>query len=271
MNAPLRAELESGTSELLVEAFGPVLRVTLNRPEAMNALTSDMVDGLLRLVRAIRDDEGVRVLVVTGAGRGFCAGADLKAFGGAQAVEPGMPDFLERTFELFEELTGLPKPVVAALNGVTLAGGLELAMCADLIVASESARIGDAHANFGVFPGGGGAAVLPRVIPLHSAMYLLFTGKALDAAEMKALGLVCEVHPAAELAQATLSLAAHIAGRSPVALRRMKEVARGASDKSRRDALLHEQVMLRAHLRSHDMAEGLSAFAEKREPKFIGR
>lgn len=271
MNAPLQAGLQGGTPELLVEAFGPVLRVTLNRPEAMNALTGEMVEGLLRVVRAARDDDGVRVLVVTGAGRAFCAGADLKAFGNAQAVEPGMPDFLERTFGLFEELTVFPKPVIAALNGITLAGGLELAMCADLILASETARIGDAHANFGVFPGGGGAAVLPRIIPLHTAMYLLFTGKTLSAAEMKALGLVCEMHPVAKLADATLALASHVAARSPIALRRMKEVARGAADKSRRDALLHEQVMLRAHLRSHDMAEGLSAFADKREPKFIGR
>lgn len=271
MTAALRAPLESGTPELLVEAFGPVLRVTLHRPEAMNALTTAMIDAFTRVVREARDDDAVRVLVFTGAGKAFCAGADLKAFNDAQAVEPGTPDFLDRAFGLFEELASFPKPVIASLNGITLAGGLEMAMCADLIVASETARIGDAHANFGVFPGGGGAAVLPRIIPLHTAMYLLFTGKALGAAEMRSLGLVCEVHPPAELAEATLNLARGIAGRSPVALRRMKEVARATADKSRRDALLHEQVMMRAHLRSHDMAEGLRAFAEKREPRFIGR
>jgi enoyl-CoA hydratase/carnithine racemase len=267
----MREPLRSATSELRVEEFGPVLRVTLNRPDAMNALTTDMIDAFARVIRQARADDAIRVLVVTGAGKAFCAGADLKAFNGAQDVEPGAPDFLDRAFSLFEELAAFPKPVIASLNGITLAGGLEMALCADLIVAADTARIGDAHANFGVFPGGGGAAVLPRVIPLHAAMYLLFTGKTLGAAEMKALGLVCEVHPARELAEATLALARHIAGRSPAALRRMKDVARAASDKSRRDALLHEQVMMRAHLRSHDMAEGLSAFAEKREPQFIGR
>lgn len=266
-----REPLRSGTPELLVEEFGAVLRVTLNRPDAMNALTTAMIDEFARVVRQARDDEEVRVLVVTGAGKAFCAGADLKAFNGAQAVEPGTPDFLDRAFSLFEDLAAFPKPVIASLNGITLAGGLEMALCADLIFAAETARIGDAHANFGVFPGGGGAAVLPRAIPLHAAMYLLFTGKALTAPEMKALGLVCEVHPAAGLSEATMALARHIAGRSPVALRRMKAVARAASDKSRGDALLHEQVMMRAHLRSYDMAEGLAAFAEKREPRFIGR
>jgi enoyl-CoA hydratase/carnithine racemase len=271
MSGATRQPIRSTSPELRVEEFGPVLRVTLHRPDAMNALTTGMIDAFAQAIRAVRDDDAIRVLVVTGAGKAFCAGADLKAFNGAQAVERGTPDFLDRAFSLFEELSTFPKPVIAALNGITLAGGLEMALCADLIVAADTARIGDAHANFGVFPGGGGASVLPRVIPLHAAMYLLFTGKAIAAAEMKSLGLVCEIYPAAEFENATLGLARQIAGRSPVALRRMKEVARAASDKSRRDALLHEQVLMRAHLRSYDMAEGLSAFSEKREPRFIGR
>jgi enoyl-CoA hydratase/carnithine racemase len=142
-----------------------------------------------------------------------------------------------------------------------MAGGLELAMCADIIVAADSATIGDAHANFGVYPGAGGAAVLPRLIPLNQAMYLLLTGRSLGAAEMQAAGLVAEVHPAAELADATLKLARQIARHSPVVLQR----------KSRADALLHEQVMLRQHLRSYDLSEGLKAFSEKRAPQFQGR
>ena len=144
-------------------------------------------------------------------------------------------------------------------------------MCADLIVAADNAQIGDAHANFGVYPGAGGAAVLPRLLPLNVALYLLFTGKTLGAAEMKALGLVCEVHAPDRLADATLALAQQIAAKSPAALRRMKEVARASADKTRADALRHEQVMLREHLRSYDMQEGLRAFAEKRAPRFLGR
>ncbi len=172
---------------------------------------------------------------------------------------------------MFDQLRNFPKPVIAALNGVTMAGGLELAMCADIIVAADSATIGDAHANFGVYPGAGGAAVLPRLIPLNQAMYLLLTGKSLSAAEMQAAGLVAEVHPAEQLADATLKLAKQIARHSPIVLQRIKQVARASADKSRDDALLHEQVMLRQHLRSYDLSEGLRAFSEKRAPQFQGR
>ena len=168
-------------------------------------------------------------------------------------------------------LRDFPKPVIAALNGITMAGGLELAMCCDIVLASQQAKIGDAHANFGVYPGAGGAAVLPRLIPQNVAKYLLFTGKTLSADEMKTYGLVNEVVPADELDEAVAELAKLIASKSPIALRRMKEVANGSLDKSRDAALEHEQVLFRKHQRSHDMAEGLRAFSEKRSPEFKGR
>ena len=256
---------------LTLELLGPVARMTLNRPKAMNALNLATLAAFERLLPDLATRDETRVLVITGSGAAFCAGADLKEVTDGLRNAPGEQDFLDRARTLFERLAAFPKPVIAALNGVTMAGGLELAMCADLIVAAETAKIGDAHANFGVYPGAGGAAVLPRLVPLNTALYLLFTGKTLSAREMHALGLVCEVHPAETLADATLALAQQIATKSPVALRRMKEVARASADKTRADALLHEQVMLRAHLRSHDFQEGLRAFAEKRAPSFIGR
>jgi len=257
--------------ELVFEVTGSVAWLRLNRPKALNALNLAMVRELERRLAeiAVRDD--VRVVVLTGSGRAFCAGADLKEARTRPEVAAGEPDFTDRANAVFGMLRGLPKPVIAALNGVTVAGGLELAMCADLIVAAESATIGDAHANFGVFPGGGGAAILPRLIPLNIALYLLFTGKSLSAAEMKTYGLVCEVHPDAQFAEAVRQLAEHIAAKSPVALRRMKEVARASADKTRADALLHEAVAHREHLRSHDLQEGLRAFAERRPPQFLGR
>jgi enoyl-CoA hydratase/carnithine racemase len=256
---------------LLFEAIGPVARLTLNRPKAMNSLNLAIMAALGQRLAEIAANDELRVLILTGAGPAFCAGADLKEVLATRDLAPGESDFLDRGNAVYGQLRNFPKPVIAALNGVTMAGGLELAMCADLVLAAESATLADAHANFGVYPGAGGAAVLPRLIPLNMAMYLLFTGKSLSAAEMKACGLVCEVHPDAGLADAALALAQLIAKKSPVALRRMKEVARASADKSRDDALLHEQVLLRQHMRSFDFQEGLTAFAEKRAPQFQGR
>jgi enoyl-CoA hydratase/carnithine racemase len=258
-------------SVLSFEAIGSVARLTLNRPKAMNALNLATLAELDRRLDEIAGNDELRVLVITGTGLAFCAGADLKEALTGPAPVAGEADFLDRAALVFNRLRNFTRPVIAALNGVTMAGGLELAMCADLIVAAESATIADAHANFGVFPGAGGASVLPRLVPLNMAMYLLLTGKSLSAAQMQAFGLVCEVHPDAELGDAALKLATHIARKSPSALRRMKEVARSSADKSRDDALRHEQVMLREHLRSFDLQEGLQAFAEKRAPQFQGR
>lgn len=256
---------------LIYEALGPVARLTLNRPRAMNALNLATLEQLERRLADIARNDEIRVLVLTGNGPAFCAGADLKEVLAGAGLAPGEADFLDRADVVFGQLRNFAKPVIAALNGVTMAGGLELAMCADIVVAAESATIADAHANFGVYPGAGGAAILPRLIPLNMAMYLLLTGKSLSAAEMKACGLVCEVHPDDRLAEAALALARHIAMKSPVALRRMKQVARASADKTSADALLHEQVMLRQHMRSADFHEGLNAFAEKRAPNFSGR
>ncbi len=256
---------------LLFEMLGPVARLTLNRPRAMNALNLAILVDLNRRLAEIAVNDDLRVLIVTGTGPAFCAGADLKEMLAGPQLAPGEADFLDRAKLVLDQLRNFPKPVIAALNGPTMAGGLELAMCADLLIAAEGATIADAHANYGVFPGGGGAAILPRLIPLNVAMYLLLTGKALSAADMKACGLVCEVHPDDALADAALALANHIAGKSPLALRRMKQVARASADKTRDEALLHEQVLLRQHLRSHDFHEGLQAFAEKRPPNFAGR
>ncbi len=256
---------------LLFEATGAVARLTLNRPKAMNAMNLAMLAALDGHLDEIARRDELKVLVLTGNGPAFCAGADLKEVLAGASLAAGQADFLDHASRVFGRLRNFSKPVIAALNGVTMAGGLELAMCADIVVAAESATIGDAHANFGVYPGAGGAAVLPRLIPLNMALYLLFTGKTLSATQMLNCGLVNEVHPDAQLAQAVQELAENIAAKSPVALSRMKAVARGAADKTQADALLHEQVMLRQHLRSADLQEGLRAFAEKRAPLFSGR
>ena len=258
--------------DLLYEKRGNVAWLTLNRPQAMNSLNLGIVARMEEVLPEIAADDGVRVVVLTGAGAAFCAGADLKEVLAGQDLPPGEPDMLDRVSDrVMTPLRNFPKPVIAALNGITMAGGLELAMCCDIVVAAETAQIGDAHANFGVYPGAGGAAVLPRLVPHNVAKYLLFTGKTLSAAEMQTYGLVNEVVPEEQLVEAVTGLAELIAGKSPIALQRMKEVANATLDKSRDAALEHEQVQFRKHMRSYDMAEGLRAFSEKRRPEFRGR
>lgn len=248
---------------------GRVAWLTLERAEQMNALDVGMLLSLEERLLGFEIDPDVRVLVVTGSGTVFCAGADLKSV--TRPVQAGEPDFLDHAARVFGLLRRYPKPVVAAVNGIAMAGGLELALCCDLIVAAESARIGDAHANFGVFPGAGGAAVLPRKLPLNIAKFLLFTGETVAASMLAAHGLVNEVVPDAELAARVQALAEKIATQSPLVLRKMKRVANASADKSEVDALAAELLELRDHMRSHDFAEGLAAFAEKRKPVFAGR
>ncbi|WP_025599222.1 enoyl-CoA hydratase/isomerase family protein [Burkholderia sp. WSM2230] len=247
---------------------GSVGWLTMDRPAAMNSLNRDMATGLTAQLNAWRNDDAVRVVVLTGNGRAFCAGADL-----IEAAEPPRPDkreFLELIVEFFDTLRAFPKPVIAAVNGIALAGGLEVVLACDLVLAADSARLGDAHSNFGVFPGAGGAAILPRKVPANVARYLLFTGDAMSAAELKIHGLVNEVLPDAELKPRAQALADRLARKSPLVLARMKRVANEAADKTAADALRHELLELRNHQRSYDIQEGLRAFAEKREPQFKG-
>lgn len=242
--------------------------LTLNRPEAMNSLSREMVEAMTAQLKAWREDKAVRVVVVTGTGRAFCAGADLKQAN--DKSEPGQRNFLDVLVDFFGTLRTYPKPVIAAVNGIALAGGMEVVLACDLVLAAESAKLGDAHANFGVFPGGGGAAILPRKVPENVARYLLFTGEAMSAADLKVHGLVNEVVPDEQLLERVQVLADKISKKSPVGLARMKQVAAESYDKPIADALRHEVLELLNHQRSYDMQEGLAAFLEKRAPDFKG-
>lgn len=261
--------MEYRTIEL--ERRGAVAWLYLNRPQAMNALSITMLREIQQALDALREDEGVRVLVLSGRGRAFCAGADLKA-DAPQRIEgqPPPPEFIDVTETSDAALFAFPKPLIAALNGTTCGGGLETAMMCDLIVATRSAKIGDAHTNFGMIPGGGATLRLPRLVGLMRARYLMFTGELRSAEQMEAIGLVAQVFDDATFEADVQALAERLAAKSPLALRRIKQLINEGYDQPTSHALRAEKQAVREHMRSHDAAEGFAAFAEKRTPRFKG-
>lgn len=257
--------------EILYERRKWATWIYLNRPEQMNSITATMLLELEEALARVEGDKDTRVLVLSGKGKAFCAGADIKdVLAGSEGEMGTGPDIFDFVPTTFNRLRHFPKPVIAALNGLTLAGGLELTLCCDLVIAAETAKLGDAHANFGAFPGAGGAAVLPRKIGLNHAKYLLFTGDFFSATDMKDYGLVNQVVPDIELETAVQALADKLAEKSPLSLRRMKEVANQCFDQSQEAALRHEMLLRIDHDKSYDFKEGFTAFIEKRKPNFKG-
>lgn len=244
--------------------------IRLNRPDAMNSLTPQMLQGIDAALDEAECRSDVMAVVLTGTGRAFCAGADLK-YARTQAGAEATGDFLQKVSATMNRLDRFPKPVIAALNGITLAGGLELVLCCDLVLAARSAKIGDAHANYGLLPGGGGSVRLPRVIGSTRAKYLLFTGDFLSAEEFVAAGLVNQVVDDDRLEATTQAVVDKIATKSPVGLRRMKALIDDGLQQPVETALRLELLASEAHAHSADVREGLAAFDEKRKPCFIGR
>jgi enoyl-CoA hydratase len=247
------------------------LWVKLNRPEVLNAINPAMVSALHAALDLAESREDVRAVVLTGAGRAFCAGADIRYLSENRQGSVAVRDFLRSIPMLMERLERFPCPVVAAVNGVAAGGGLELVLCCDLVLAARSAKLGDAHANYGLMPGGGGAVRLPRKIGVTRAKHLLFTGALLTAAEMVKAGLVNEAVPDEALEDATMQLVEVIARNSPLGIRRTKAVVNDGMEQALPSALRLEALASELHMASADAAEGISAFAEKRKPRFVGR
>ncbi|HYF61062.1 MAG TPA: enoyl-CoA hydratase/isomerase family protein [Burkholderiaceae bacterium] len=260
------------TEPVVGETRDGALWLTLNRPAALNSLTPDIVEGIDRALAHAQDDSEVRAVVLTGTGRAFCAGADLKHVRETTHGDEGaIAAFLDSVLATMSRLEKFPKPVIAAVNGLALAGGLELVLCCDLVIAARSARLGDAHANFGLLPGGGGSVRLPRKIGPTRAKYLMYTGEFVPAERLVEAGLVNEVVDDAELLEATGRLVAKLRAKSPLVLRRMKALVDDGLEQPIETALRLELLASEVHSHSHDMREGLAAFQEKRAPRFIGR
>jgi enoyl-CoA hydratase/carnithine racemase len=257
------------TDELLTERRGTVLWLTLNRPRALNAVTASMLDALVAAIETGDRDPEVRAMVLTGSGRGFCAGADLKD-SAKRSPEAGAK-FVKKIGELTNLIEASGTPVIAAVNGIAVAGGLELVLSCDIVVAAESAVLGDSHSNFAMFPGAGATVRLPRKIGVNNAKYLMLTGETPTAREWLALGLVNVVVADDDLHDSVERLADKIASKSPLVLARMKQALNDSLDQPVAIGLRYERALAAAHSYSADRVEGLTAFREKRTPQFEGR
>ena len=266
-----RHALEAGADDT-DGAVAAVLR--LNRPDQLNPIDEEVLDRFDDHLDAVEADSSIRVLFVTGNGRAFSAGGDLKKYVELQQDPVGFPEFVGHLHHAFGRLRGLRVPVVALVNGVTAAGGLELILNCDFAFVAASAKIGDGHLNFGQMGGGGVLTLLPRAIGKARAMELMMSGRLLSATEAVEWGLASRCVPDNELLDAGLAFAREVAVKSPLAVANAKQVMHQLwSDNGSVDAGLRFELERDAYycLTSHDAPEGLRAFADKRPPRFTGR
>jgi enoyl-CoA hydratase len=245
-----------------------VALVTIDRPEALNALTFAIVGQIATALEALDADPACRAVVLTGSGeRAFAAGADIKEL----AVQTPTDLARDDPFVPWDRIRAIRTPVVAAVRGIALGGGCELAMACDMIVAGDDARFGQPEIKLGVMPGAGGTQRLTRAIGKARAMELILTGRTIDAREAEAAGLVTRVVPAAETVPAALALAATIASMPPVAVRAAKRAVLRADELSLEAGLELERRDFYLLFASDDQREGMTAFSEKRTPAWKGR
>jgi len=251
----------------------PVAVLRLNRPDQLNPIDDEVLDRLDEHLDDIETDRAIRAVFVTGAGRAFSAGGDLKKYIELQRDPVAFPAFVRHLHETFGRLRSLPVPVVALINGVTAAGGLELILNCDFAVIAESATVGDGHLNFGQMGGGGVLTMLHRAVGRARAIELMLSGRFLSSAESVDWGLASRCVPDDELLEAGLAFARLVALKSPLAVRNAKQTTNELwADNGSIDAGLRVELERDAYycLTSHDAVEGLQAFAEKRRPELTG-
>ncbi|RJP28643.1 MAG: enoyl-CoA hydratase/isomerase family protein [Actinobacteria bacterium] len=245
--------------------------IRLNRPEAMNAINGEVVEEIGKALDLIECEPLMRAAILTGTGNAFCVGADLKfILGELKSKRPLKEGFLGDVGHLLARLESLPVVLIGAVNGIALAGGLELLLCCDLIIAEESAQFGDAHSNYCLIPGGGSSQRLPRRLGENRAKQLLYFGDFYSARLMEQWGLVNEVVPDGGLDEAIGRIVSKLASKSPLVLRRMKSLVNQGRELPLQKGLAIEVETLEEHRNSYDMQEGLRAFKEKRDPIFQG-
>ncbi len=253
---------------LLVSKEAPLGLITLNRPEARNALNNRMVKELITALDGFEKDEEVRCVVLSGSEVAFAGGADIKEMADLGAVQMAMT---EHYFPLWDKVGRFPKPIVAALSGYVLGGGLELAMSCDVLIASETAQLGQPEINIGVMPGGGGTQRLTRVVGKYKAMEMILAGRRIGAEEARSMGLVNAVVPKESYLTEAKKVALEIASKSPVAVKLAKMAVNKAYETGLSQGMDFERELFYLLFASDDKKEGMKAFIEKRKAEFKGR
>ncbi|WP_146361475.1 enoyl-CoA hydratase [Arthrobacter yangruifuii] len=254
-------------TSILVEQRGRVGLVTLNRPEALNALNKATMDELVAAVTAMDADPAVGAVVVTGSGKAFAAGADIKEMQSKGYMEMYAADW----FRGWEDFTHLRIPVIAAVSGFALGGGCELAMMCDFIIAGDNAKFGQPEINLGVLPGMGGSQRLTRAVGKSKAMDMILTGRQMGAEEAERAGLVSRIVPAADVVEEALKAAEVIASKSKPVAMVAKEAVNAAFETGLAQGVLFERRVFHSLFATEDQKEGMAAFVEKRRPGFTHR
>src|SRR5262245_45361301 len=252
---------------IIVEERGKVGLITLNRPKALNALNSQVLGELVAALGAFDADPAIGAVVITGSGKAFAAGADIKEMQAKSYVEAYMEDF----FVGWEGVTRIRKPIIAAVAGYALGGGCELAMMCDFIIAGDDAKFGQPEITLGVMPGMGGSQRLTRFVGKSKAMDVCLTGRMMDAAEAERSGLVSRVVPAVELTEEALKVASKIADFSLPAVIMAKEAVNRSYETTLAEGLRFERRVFHSMFALEDQKEGMAAFTEKRQAKFRNR
>ncbi|PHZ84170.1 enoyl-CoA hydratase [Paremcibacter congregatus] len=250
---------------ILVDSTEPVGLITLNRPEALNALNGELMNEMTQALRGFEADENIRAVVITGSPKAFAAGADIKEMQDMNYVEAYMKDFITANWE---EATRCRKPIIAAVAGYALGGGCELAMMCDFIIAADTAKFGQPEIKLGVIPGAGGTQRLTRFVGKSKAMEMVLTGRMMDAEEAERSGLVSRVVPADDLVDEALKTARKIADLSLPSVMIAKESVNKAYETTLQEGVMFERRVFHSLFATEDQKEGMAAFAEKRTAKF---
>ncbi|WP_404382065.1 enoyl-CoA hydratase [Caenispirillum salinarum] len=253
---------------ILVETRGRVGLITLNRPKALNALCVALIDDLGKALDAFEADDEIGAIVLTGSEKAFAAGADIKEMAGKSYMDAYLQDFITKGWQ---RVSTVRKPIIAAVNGYALGGGCEVAMMCDFILAGDTAKFGQPEITIGTIPGAGGTQRLTRFVGKSKAMEMCLTGRQMDAAEAERCGLVSRIVPAADLVDEAVKTADRIAGMSRPVVMMAKEAVDAAFDTTLTHGLMFERRLFHSTFATEDQKEGMSAFAEKRQPNFKNR